>query len=170
MGSRDLAARYRRWLDSERAAHEAVIRSLESVSEPGRSGPEFRRAIDILAHVAAARRIWLVRLGLAPGPPSEFFPEGRSLAEVARDLEVVFDTWEMHLDHANDDHLASTFDYTASHGKRFRSRVEDILTQLHGHSTYHRGQVAMLVKAAGGEPAMTDFIFWSREPLDDEPA
>ncbi len=43
--------------------------------------------------------------------------------------------------------------------------VADVLTQLHGHSLYHRGQIASLVRAAGGEPAKTDFIFWSRESV-----
>ena len=40
-----------------------------------------------------------------------------------------------------------------------------ILTQLYGHSLYHRGQIAMLVKQAGGQPAMTDFVYWCREKI-----
>ncbi|MFL6198680.1 MAG: DinB family protein [Thermoanaerobaculia bacterium] len=40
-----------------------------------------------------------------------------------------------------------------------------ILTQLFGHSWYHRGQIAQLVRALGAEPAVTDFVFWSREAL-----
>jgi DinB family len=37
-------------------------------------------------------------------------------------------------------------------------------TQLFGHSSYHRGQIATLVRTAGGEPAATDYIYWCREP------
>jgi uncharacterized damage-inducible protein DinB len=53
--------------------------------------------------------------------------------------------------------------------------VEDILAQLFGHSSYHRGQIAMLVRAAGGEPAVTDLIYWCREgvpavPPSEEPS
>ena len=48
---------------------------------------------------------------------------------------------------------------------RFRNRVEDILTQMFGHSWYHRGQIAVLVRAAGGTPAVTDLIYWCREPV-----
>jgi uncharacterized damage-inducible protein DinB len=40
--------------------------------------------------------------------------------------------------------------------------LADILAQLFGHSWYHRGQIAMLVRAAGGEPAVTDRIDWCR--------
>jgi uncharacterized damage-inducible protein DinB len=44
--------------------------------------------------------------------------------------------------------------------------VEDILTQLFGHSSYHRGQVALLIRDLGGEPAVTDYVFWVREPVE----
>ncbi len=43
--------------------------------------------------------------------------------------------------------------------------VEDILTQLFGHSWYHRGQIAARVRELGGEPAATDFVFFTRELL-----
>ena len=33
--------------------------------------------------------------------------------------------------------------------------VEDVLTQLYGHSRYHRGQIAMLLRSIGAEPAAT---------------
>ena len=58
------------------------------------------------------------------------------------------------------------FEYVSLDGPRFRSRVDDILTQLFGHSWYHRGQIALLVRSIGAEPAVTDFVFWTREPLD----
>jgi uncharacterized damage-inducible protein DinB len=48
---------------------------------------------------------------------------------------------------------------------RFRNPVEEILTQLFGHSWYHRGQIAVLVRAAGGTPAITDLIYWCRQPV-----
>jgi uncharacterized damage-inducible protein DinB len=47
--------------------------------------------------------------------------------------------------------------YTVLDGRRFRNRVEDVLTQLFHHSGYHRGQIAMLVRAAGEERASTEF-------------
>ena len=49
----------------------------------------------------------------------------------------------------------------------FRNRVEDILAQLYGHSLYHRGQVAQLVRSLDEKPVTTDFIFWAREPIDE---
>jgi len=31
------------------------------------------------------------------------------------------------------------------------------------HSTYHRAQIALLVKSSNGEPAKTDYIFYQRQ-------
>ena len=63
-----------------------------------------------------------------------------------------------------DSDLGRVFTYRTTEGEPFQSLIADMLTQLYGHSLYHRGQIAMLVRIVGGQPAMTDFIFWSREP------
>ena len=69
-----------------------------------------------------------------------------------------------YLERVSDDDLLRTFEYQSLDAGRFCNRIADILTQLFGHSLYHRGQIAMLVRAAGGEPAVTDFVYWCREP------
>ena len=56
-------------------------------------------------------------------------------------------------------------EYRSNEGERFRNRIEDLLTQLFGHSGYHRGQIASIVRRLGGEPAVTDYVFWSRERI-----
>ena len=167
--SRELAGRFQRWFEYERDAHAKVLRSLESVPADRRSCPEFEKAVAILAHVAAARRIWLVRLGVLPGPQGTLSPEKFSLAEVADLLQSVHGPWAEYLARVTDEELGREVEYQSLDAGRFRSRVEDILAQLFGHSWYHRGQIAMLVRAAGGEPAVTDLIYWCREGVPDVP-
>jgi uncharacterized damage-inducible protein DinB len=161
----ELVERYRRWLDYESDAHAKVVRSLESVPGERRSAPEFRKAVDLLAHVVGARRMWLGRFGVAPPAAGPLFPSGAGLAGVVAELRSVEGMWAEFLGRATDADLARVFEYQSLDAGRFRNRVEDILTQLFGHSWYHRGQIAMLVRAAGGEPAVTDFVFWCREPV-----
>ena len=48
--------------------------------------------------------------------------------------------------------------YRNSQREPWASRVEDILTHVLMHSAYHRGQIALEMRAAGAEPAYTDFI------------
>jgi uncharacterized damage-inducible protein DinB len=159
--------RYRRWFEYEQDAHAKVLHSLESVPESRRSSAEFRKAVDLLAHITAARRVWLYRFGIMPDPPPSLFPQEASLAELATTLRTVQEQWSAYLGRLDDAELARTFEYKSLDAGWFRSRVEDILTQLFGHSWYHRGQIATFVRAAGGEPAVTDFVYWCREPIPD---
>src|SRR5262249_32940838 len=149
----------------ERDAHAKVLRSLESVPAARRSGPEFEKAVAILAHVAAARRIWLVRLGVLPGSQGTLSPEKLTLAEAAELLQSVHRPGAEFLARVTDEELGREIEYQSLDAGRFRNRVEDVLAQLFGHSSYHRGQIAMLVCASGGEPAVTDLIYWSRESI-----
>ena len=80
------------------------------------------------------------------------------------DIDQETEAW-YYLSKITDDEIGRTFEYLSLDAGRFRNRIEDILTQLFGHSWYHRGQIAMLVRAAGGEPAITDLVYWCREPV-----
>jgi uncharacterized damage-inducible protein DinB len=161
--ARELAGRFERWFEYERDAHARVLRSLDSVPAERQSGPEFAKAVAILAHVAAARRVWLVRLGILAGAQGTLSPEKLTLAEVADLLQSVHDPWAEYLARVTDEEIGREVEYQSLDAGRFRNRVEDILAQLFGHSWYHRGQIALLVRAAGGEPAVTDLIYWCRE-------
>src|SRR5262245_18572837 len=160
-----MTGRYRRWFEYEIEAHEKVIASLNSVPADQRGSPAFRKAVDLLAHIVGGRRIWLHRFGKTLDGPPALFPTGASLDEVIASLRVAQAHWLEYLTALTDAELARVFEYQSIDGGRFRNRIEDILTQLFGHSLYHRGQIATLVRAAGGEPAQTDFVYWTREPI-----
>jgi uncharacterized damage-inducible protein DinB len=162
-----LADRFRKWFDYEREVHAKVVASLETVPVDRRASPEFKKAVGWLAHLATARRVWLERLGIAPaGGATTLFPSDLELAQVVATLNEVQARWTTYLAGITDLDLARSVDYKSIDAGRFRNRVDDILTQLFGHSLYHRGQIATLVRAAGGEPAITDYIFYCREPID----
>jgi len=61
--------------------------------------------------------------------------------------------------------LAGSIEYRNSKGERWQSSVADVLTHVLLHGSYHRGQIASAVRAAGGIPAYTDFIHASRQGL-----
>jgi uncharacterized damage-inducible protein DinB len=163
--SNPLVARYQKWFEYEKDSHAKVLASLESVPEEKRSGPAFEKAVTLLAHVIAGRQLWLFRFGVSPEAPKDFFPKGLALGELARRVAETEVAWEKYLGRLDDGELARDFEYRSLDGGAFRNTVEDILTQLFGHSWYHRGQIASLVRAAGGEPAVTDFVFWTRQAL-----
>jgi uncharacterized damage-inducible protein DinB len=158
-------AEYRRWFEYEKDSHRKVMDSFESVPRDQRSSPSFHKALDIMGHIVAARRMWLFRLGVTAERPDQLFPSGTTLDGVADHLKIMEQSWTGDLESLNDEKLEEAFEYQSLDAGRCRSVLGDILTQLFGHSWYHRGQIASLVKAAGGQPAITDFIYWSREPI-----
>lgn len=160
-----LITRFRRWFEYEQDAHAKVLASLDTVPADRRAGPEYRKAVSLFAHIVAGRRIWLGRLGVLPPGAGGLFPNDPDLADVVGQWEAVRSAWSKHLAGLTDAALERVFEYQSLDAGKFRNRVEEILAQLFGHSSYHRGQIAVLVRAAGGTPAITDLIFWCREPV-----
>lgn len=161
-----LIERFRRWFDYERNAHSLALFSLRGVAEELRARPEFAKAVSLLGHLVAARRVWLFRLGVDPHEPKEFFPAGVTLDELERQLDQMHRLWQDYLERLTDADLARTFEYKSYDAGPMRNTIEEVLTQLFGHSWYHRGQIAQLVRQMGAEPATTDYIYWCRQPVE----
>ena len=153
---------YRRWFEYEGDVHRLALESLERLDASQKALPAFEKAVDLLAHVVAARRMWLFRFGVTT-ENAELFPRNTQLETIAESLDAMEAKWNQYLESLSDADLERVFEYTSYEGSRFRNSVGDILTQLFGHSWYHRGQIASLVRSMGGEPAVTDFVFWARE-------
>lgn len=163
----ELAESYRRWFEYEKDSHEKVLGSLRSVPEALRGTAPNQQALTLFAHIVAARRLWLHRFGVAIEGPRDFFPQDVNLDELCDLLNETQTAWDAYLEGLDDAELARVFEYHSLEGPGFRNTVEDILTQLFGHSWYHRGQIAQLIRSIGCEPAVTDFVFWTREPLEE---
>jgi uncharacterized damage-inducible protein DinB len=161
----DLADRFRRWFEYETDAHAKVLTSFDTVPAERRKSPEFRRAVSLLAHIVVCRELWLGRMGAIPVNPALFEDESEDVTFVASEWKRVQELWSRHLASIDEKELARIFEYQSYDSGRFRNSVEEILTQAFGHSWYHRGQIAMLVKQADGQPAATDFVYWCRKPV-----
>ena len=155
---------YRRWFTYERDVHRLALDSLARLTDSQKELPSFQKAVDLLAHVIAARRMWLFRFGVT-AEKIELFPREVKIETLPASIEQMESDWDAYLATLDDDDLERLFEYTSYEGKRFRNSIGDILTQLFGHSWYHRGQIAALVRSMGGEPAVTDFVYWAREAI-----
>lgn len=160
-----MIAQFRRWFRYECEVNELTLQSLETVPAENRDGADFKRAVSIFAHIVGARRIWLERFGEVAASGAAMFPDDVTLESVQAKWIEVAQLWIAFLDRIDDARLLEKFEYTSLDAGRFSNSVEEVLTQLFGHSWYHRGQIAMLVRSSGGQPAITDYIYWCREPL-----
>ena len=100
------------------------------------------------------------------------------LESIQREIEersVAIQSWTRKLrrlredgaDELTESELRRVASYTNTQGQPHEGVVADVLTHVVNHASYHRGQIAVLVREAGGRPAVTDFIFFAyREPED----
>lgn len=142
-----------RLLDYDGWANEQTLDSLRAGTPPPKS-------LKWMAHIVGAECLWLARLN-SEASSLMVWPElgaeecGEHLAGLAR-------RWPVFLD-AHRDSLDESVSYVNSQGQSWTSTVEEILTHVTIHSAYHRGQIASDLRAAGMEPAYTDYIHAVRQ-------
>jgi len=124
-------------------------------------------AHKLFAHIVVAEHIWLSRIqsrdigGLTPWSPL-LLAECRELSAttLAGFLELV--------DATSEQRLYDPITYRSTKGDEFRTPLGDILLHVALHGSYHRGQIATLLRSCDLSVPMTDFILFSRQ-LPDEP-
>ena len=136
-------------------ANREILGSLRHAAPPA--------GVRWLAHIAGAELLWLGRL---TGVPSQLavWPE-LDLDGITGHLTRLEGAWPRYLDSLSDDELLEPVGYRNSRGEFWTSTAGDILSHVVTHSAYHRGQIASSIRAAGGEPAYTDFIHAVRTGL-----
>lgn len=150
----DRPAHFRRQFAHDAWANRETQRTLVTAGAP----PAV--TLGRFAHVIAAELLWHARIQGRPSPVP-VWPQW-TVAECGERSEQVARLWAPYLDALTEDELGREVSYVNSKGEAFTSLVEDILTHLGLHSAYHRGQVAAELRAAGHEPATTDFIHAAR--------
>ena len=132
---------------NDKWANQETLRLLETMKNP----PE--RAVALIAHIAATQRVWFERARSVPQSVA-VWPHW-SLPETAMELPSALGEWTSLI--ATDD-LSRDIAYTNTKGQQFSNRLRDVGLHVAFHGVYHRGQIAVLVRQHGGEPAYTDFI------------
>ncbi len=121
------------------------------------------RALQLMAHIVAAERLWRERLEQQPQsvpvwPKADLGWCEAQAAELSR-------LWTEYLARTTGEDLARKISYKNSKGEAWASTIEDVLTHILLHSAYHRGQIASHMRSVGQTPAYTDFIHGVRQGL-----
>jgi len=138
-----------RWADA------IVARTLEVGGTPD------PQAARLFAHIASVEHLWLARI---EGRPAAYpvWPDAMPVARAATLAAEHADLYEKLVDGASAERLGRRVAYRNSAGRDFQSRVSDIVLHVAMHGSYHRGQIARQLRAAGREPPYTDFIQYTR--------
>lgn len=140
--------------------HWANRRVLDSFKDsPHRNGD----AVRVLAHLLIAEKMWLARLlNNEDTTGFDFWPE-LLLEECAALADENRKAYAVLFENLTENNLDAVATYKNSKGVEYRTSFRDILMHVAFHGTYHRGQVARLVRMGGGTPAYTDYIAFVRE-------
>ena len=152
--------RYDDWAN-ERIAAAIVTLSPEVWGRAwGGSHPSIREAFS---HIVATEWIWLERwCGPSPKAPPEWM-EDSAVEAVVREMRDVRARRSRFLEALVDSDLDRVVSFTFLSGRDGEQRLGDLLVHVANHSTYHRGQVASMLRQAGSVPPATDFIVYRSE-------
>lgn len=154
-----LIERFRTWYEHERDSNAKSLAMLQSVPAEKRSDPLFAKAVGKMAHLVAARRRWLTRLGVTTELPDAF--PAWTLDELPALVAATEAAWVAYLNSLDDAAIAKSIEWSFN-GQKMRWTLEGVLTQTNGHAWYHRGQIALLVTMLGGKMTDTDYIFFAK--------
>ena len=136
-------------------ADERTLQSLRDMPTPP------AQALDLFAHIAGAEHEWLSRIQGRPGKHA-IWPKMTvdKCAALVRENHVELQKLAEEADGEGGQRMIT---YRNSSGAEWTNSLEDILLHLANHGVYHRGQVALLVRASGGKAIGTDYILFMRD-------
>jgi uncharacterized damage-inducible protein DinB len=126
-------------------------------------GTSHQSLLGTLVHLVAAEEIWLSRWKGAPRSRLT------GLEEIAS-LDALFAWWgavraerDAYIASLGEADLEREMEMNTTSGATYRHRYADMFRHLANHSTYHRGQVAAMLRQLGEKPPSTDLIRFYRE-------
>jgi uncharacterized damage-inducible protein DinB len=141
---------YDKWANSQ------CLKSIESARNLS------PRALSLFSHILAAQQIWMSRIKQREhGSPWHEL----TIEECRQTLQKNYDEYLELVSWLRPEELKREIRYTDTQGKQWSANLRDILSHVANHGTYHRGQIAMLLRNDGDEPVPTDFIITARKSI-----
>ncbi len=127
-------------------------------------GSSFRSVRDTLAHIYGAEWIWHERWhGRTPAgglPSAADFPDLDSLRARLAEIDRTLQDYVTLL---TDGDVQRVIEFKTMAGTQISQPLWQCLQHLANHGSYHRGQVATLLRQLGAKPTSTDLIGFYRE-------
>ncbi len=151
---------YNAWANHRTLESCASLSDAQFLQDLGSSFPSVR---DTLVHLMLVEWIWLERWNGRPvnaWPPNSDFPNLAAVrarwAEIERDLLA-------YVGALKPDDISSVIHHTTMAGVPQAQPLWQMLQHVVNHATYHRGQLATMLRQLKAKPAGTDLILYYRE-------
>ena len=122
-------------------------------------GVNDEKILTLMGHILAAQFLWLHRTKGLP-PPAVKLWGSYTLSQLLVMAEDAGNQWIKFVE--ENDNFDRELTYTNYVNEQYTNNVETIMIHLVNHSSYHRAQIAMLLRQKGLEPVNTDFITYDR--------
>jgi uncharacterized damage-inducible protein DinB len=140
-----------------------VIAALPGDQLAVRIESSFSSIVETFAHIVAAEWIWLRRWkGENPSSIPDWLEQPRFDALVTRLAEIESER-DGFLATLGENDLEKVLSYRTMDGTPYENRLADLFLHVVNHSTYHRGQLATMLRQVGAIPPATDFIVFKRD-------
>jgi uncharacterized damage-inducible protein DinB len=151
---------YNKW------ANDRMLGSLQPLTQE-----QFTRALGMsfpslsatAGHIAAAEWVWLSRWkGTNPKAMPEW-AKASSLADLTAKFAALEDERTAFLRGLSDADVARPLTFTLFSGATDTQPLSALFQHAVNHGTYHRGQIAGMLRQIGATPVSTDLIAWARQ-------
>ncbi len=146
---------YNRWATARLLNAASVLSHEQFCRDVGGSYTSVR---DTLVHILAGEEVWLMRWkGISPKSASEPSDFSDLLSLKSKWSEVEIDQSNF-LSKISDESLAERVEYENFAGEIKEYSLWQMIHHMVNHSTYHRGQVTMMLRQLGAAAAQLDYI------------
>ncbi len=148
---------YGRWATAKTLESAAAL-DAEELGKP--IGGSFGSVQGTLAHLYGADWVWLERFhGRSPSalPGAEFLT---SVSTIRERWEPVQRGLREFVEGLSRDRMTEAVSYVNFAGQTWTYPIGEALVHVANHGTYHRGQVATLLRQLGKKAASTDYLRW----------
>jgi uncharacterized damage-inducible protein DinB len=150
-----MKANYYKLLQYEKWANRLIIDTIGRVKEPD------SRWLDLMSHILNVQMVWYSRItkDIYPPPVWEVVTGIEEIKKKYSSNNIILDSFISEL---RDEDLNISIPYKTTEGVEHQNTLREILTHLFNHSTYHRGQIVILMKEKIPTLPATDFILFAR--------
>lgn len=140
-------------IEHSRWANQSVLDSLKQL--PSGDG------VDILAHILITEKVYYDRITGQEPWPLEFWPK-LSLEEMDNLLRKNYDYYSHFVCSHSVKQLSGMVKYKNSRGTTYQNDISEMIIHVALHGQHHRGQINRIIRQAGAEPPVIDYIWFTR--------
>ena len=140
-----------------------IVESLSEEQFAKDLGSSHRSIHGTLVHTVGAEHIWLSRWTGQPASKLIDPKDYPTTVAVRKKWDQVEQETSKFVSELTDERLASVLTYKTVEGKQLSNLLWQTMQHLVNHSTYHRGQIVVMLRQLGVKPIGTDLITFYRE-------